>query len=159
MSTQPEAVTDNDRAWHQLMVGGAEVDIAVLFADVRGSTALGEQLGPQAFAATLNRFYHAATEALTQHDAIVDKLIGDEVMALFIPGVCGPEYRRHAAEAALALLHAVGYGEPAVDPDWSCGELRTHVRRQRGRSWSGRFHRTGRFGKHRRTPRVGRRGG
>ena len=47
--------------------GGAEVDIAVLFADVRGSTTLGEQLGPQAFAATLNRFYHAATEALIHH--------------------------------------------------------------------------------------------
>jgi adenylate cyclase len=93
--------------------GGAEVDIAVLFADVRGSTTLGEQLGPQAFAATLNRFYHAATEALIHHDAIVDKLIGDEVMALFIPGICGPEYRRRAAEAALALLHAVGYGAPS----------------------------------------------
>src|SRR4029077_7099365 len=36
--------------------GGAEVDIAVLFADVRGSTALGEKLGPQAFAATLKPF-------------------------------------------------------------------------------------------------------
>ena len=60
----------------------------MLFADVRGSTALGEKLRPQAFAATLDRFYHAATEALIQHDAIVDKLIGDEVMALFIPGIC-----------------------------------------------------------------------
>jgi adenylate cyclase len=92
--------------------GGAEIDIAVLFADVRGSTALGERMGPTAFAATLNRFYHAATEALIKHDAIVDKLIGDEVMALFIPGVCGPDYRRHAAEAAVELLRAVGYGEP-----------------------------------------------
>jgi adenylate cyclase len=100
------------RCCDALPEGGAEVDIAVLFADVRGSTALGEKLGPQAFAATLNRFYHAATEALIQHDAIVDKLIGDEVMALFIPGVCGPEYCRHAAEAAVALLRAVGYGQP-----------------------------------------------
>jgi adenylate cyclase len=91
--------------------GGAEVDIAVLFADVRGSTALGEKLGPRAFATTLNRFYHVATETLIQHDAIIDKLIGDEVMALFIPGICGSEYRRRAAEAAIALLRAVGYGE------------------------------------------------
>ncbi len=100
------------RCCDALPEGGAEVDIAVLFADVRGSTTLGEQLGPQAFAAKLNRFYHAATEALIRHDAIVDKLIGDEVMALFIPGICGPEYCRHAAEAAAALLRAVGYGEP-----------------------------------------------
>jgi adenylate cyclase len=100
------------RCCDALPQGGAEVDIAVLFADVRGSTALGEKLGPRAFAATLNRFYHVATEALIKHDAIIDKLIGDEVMALFIPGICGSEYCRHAAEAAVVLLRVVGYGEP-----------------------------------------------
>ncbi len=91
--------------------GGLEVDIAVLFADVRGSTALGEQLAPTALAALLNRFYRTATETLIRYDAIIDKLIGDEVMALFIPGICGPEYRRRAAEASMALLKALGYGQ------------------------------------------------
>jgi adenylate cyclase len=87
----------------------------VLFADVRGSTMLGEKMGPTAYAELLNRFYRAATEVLIRHDAIIDKLIGDEVMALFIPGICGPEYHRRAVEAALGLLKAVGYrrsGEP-----------------------------------------------
>src|SRR6266481_3606079 len=89
--------------------GGAEIDIAVLFADVRGSTALGEHLEPSAYAALMNRFYRAATEVLVRHDAIIDKLIGDEVMALFIPGICGKDYKRLAARAAVALLDAVGY--------------------------------------------------
>jgi adenylate cyclase len=93
-----------------LPAGGLEVDIAVLFADIRRSTALGEQLEPTEFAALLNRFYRAAAEVLIRHDAIIDKLIGDEVMALFIPGFCGPNYRRRAAEASLALLRAIGYG-------------------------------------------------
>ncbi|HLI79493.1 MAG TPA: adenylate/guanylate cyclase domain-containing protein [Candidatus Binataceae bacterium] len=93
--------------------GGLEVDVAVLFADVRASTARGEQLTPSAFAALLNRFYQVSTEVLIRHDAIIDKLIGDEVMALFIPGFCGPEYRRRAAEASMALLKAMGYGESA----------------------------------------------
>ena len=93
--------------------GGAELDIAVLFADVRGSTALGERLEPSAYAAVLNRFYRAATDVLIRRDAIIDKLMGDEVMALFIPGICGPEYRRRAALAAVALLQAVGYGQSA----------------------------------------------
>ena len=93
--------------------GGLEVDIAVLFADVRRSTALGEQLAPAAFAALLNRFYRAATEALIRYDAIIDKLIGDKVMALFIPGFCDPDYRRWAAEASIALLKAMGYGQSA----------------------------------------------
>ena len=94
----------------KLPPGGAEADIAVLFADVRGSTALAEKLGPSAYAGVLNRFYRTATEVLIRHDAIVDKLIGDEVMALFIPGICGPEYNRRAVEAGSALLQEVGYG-------------------------------------------------
>src|SRR5215471_7562566 len=89
--------------------GGAEIDIAILFADVRGSTQLGERLGPAEYASLLNRFYKAATETLIRHDAVIDKLIGDEVMALFIPGFCGPYYRRRAAEAGLALFQALGY--------------------------------------------------
>ena len=87
------------------------MDIAVLFADVRGSTALGEKLSPSEYAALLNRFYRVATEVLIRYDAIIDKLIGDEVMALFIRGICGPEYHRRAGEAAFALLQAVGYGQ------------------------------------------------
>jgi adenylate cyclase len=100
----------------KLPQGGAEVDIAVLFADVRGSTAIGERLQPSAYASLLNRFYRAATEVLIRHDAIIDKLIGDEVMALFIPGICGPHYHRRAFEAARALFEAVGYGQDVEEP-------------------------------------------
>lgn len=81
----------------------------MLFADVRGSTGIAEHMEPAAYAALLNRFYRVATEVLVRHDAIIDKLIGDEVMALFIPGICGPDYLRLAGEAAVALLDAVGY--------------------------------------------------
>ena len=56
----------------------------------------------------MNRFYRVASEVLVRHDAIVDKLIGDEVMALFIPGICGKDYKRWPAKAAVALLDAVG---------------------------------------------------
>jgi adenylate cyclase len=89
---------------------GAEVDVAVLFADIRGSTVLGEQTQTSDYAELLNRFYATATEVLLRHDALIDKLIGDEAMALFIPGVAGPDYRRKAVSAAIDLLRAVGYG-------------------------------------------------
>jgi adenylate cyclase len=98
--------------------GGAEVDIAVLFADVRGSTGLGTQLESAEYVLLMNRFYVAATRALIKHDAIIDKLIGDEVMALFIPGICGQDYRWRATQAALDLLEAVG---SADDPWLSVG--------------------------------------
>ncbi len=87
--------------------GGIEIDIGIVFADVRGSTTIGEQSTATAFADLLNRFYATATDVLIQHDGIVDKLIGDGIMALFIPGVAGREYRRRAALAALALAAAV----------------------------------------------------
>jgi adenylate cyclase len=87
--------------------GGAEVDIGVLFADVRDSTALAERLGPKAFAQTMNRFYHQATNILLEHDAMIDKMVGDEVMALFIPAVCRGEHRRLAVESAVGLAGAI----------------------------------------------------
>ena len=95
------------RCCESIPPGGAELDIAVLFGDLRGSTALGEHLSPSAYAVLLNRFYSVATEVLIGHDAIIDKLIGDEVMALFIPGICGSDYLRRAAEAGVALLSRV----------------------------------------------------
>jgi adenylate cyclase len=87
--------------------GGLEIDIAVVFADVRGSTALGEGMSPTEFAVRLNRFYAVATNVLVRHDAIIDKLIGDEVMALFIRGFAGDDYRADAARAAIDLARAV----------------------------------------------------
>jgi adenylate cyclase len=87
--------------------GGATVDIAILFADVRGSTSLGERTDVREYAALLNRFYKVATNLLVRHDAIIDKLIGDEVMALFVQGVAGPDYRKKSVAAAIDLVHAV----------------------------------------------------
>jgi adenylate cyclase len=101
------------RCCDALPAGGAEVDVAVLFADVRGSTALcrrGSGLSASDFAALLNKFYVAATRTLLRHDAVIDKLIGDEVMAFFVRGISGPHYRRRAVQAGMELLEAVGYG-------------------------------------------------
>ncbi len=90
-----------------LPAGGIEIDIGVVFADVRASTALGEQSDATSFAARLNKFYATATKVVIHNEGIVDKLIGDEVMGLFIPGVAGPEYRRKTAIAALELASEV----------------------------------------------------
>src|SRR3954469_12734682 len=95
------------RCCDALPPGGAEVDVAILFADVRGSTDLGEHTAPGPYAQLLNRFYAVATGVLLRHDAIIDKLIGDEAMALFLPGIAGPDYRRRAVEAAVDVVREV----------------------------------------------------
>ena len=87
--------------------GWRSVDIAVLLADVRRSTALAEHAPAGEFAALLNRFYVAATRVLVRHDAVIDKLLGDEVMAFFVKGISGPQYRRQAVRAGVDLLRAM----------------------------------------------------
>ena len=86
------------------------MDIAVMFADVRGSTSLAEGMDATAYAALLNRFYKAARDVLVGYHAIIDKMIGDEVMAFFLPAASGPEYHGIAVQAAHELSRAVGNG-------------------------------------------------
>ena len=86
--------------------GGAEIECSLLFADIRGSTALAETMSPAAFRALLNRFYAKASEILVDHDAIVDKFVGDEVMAIFIPAIAHNRHAARAVEAGEALLRA-----------------------------------------------------
>ena len=88
--------------------GGAEIGCSILFADVRGSTALAERMSPTEFRKLLSRFYETATDLLVQHDAIVDKFVGDEVMALFIPALVQERHAARAIESARALMTATG---------------------------------------------------
>lgn len=92
--------------------GGAVVPISVLFADVRGYTSLTERTSSVEVTALLNRFYAVASRVLLAHEAVLGTLAGDQVMALFVPGLAGPRYPRNAVEAACSLLRGVGYGTP-----------------------------------------------
>jgi len=89
--------------------GGAEVVLTMLFADVRGSTTLAEQMNARDFSRLINRFYNVATHVLIQSDAMVDRLMGDEAIGLYIPGFAGPEHPRRAIEAAQELLRLTGH--------------------------------------------------
>src|SRR5919199_2180281 len=93
-------------------VGGAEVELSLLFADVRGSTTLAEGIRPAEFMQLMNRFYVAATDVLVPADALIDKFVGDEVVALFVPGFAGPDHARRAIRAAEELLRATGHADP-----------------------------------------------
>jgi adenylate cyclase len=89
---------------------GVEVTLTLVFADVRGSTPLAERLGPSAFHRLIDRFYRTATDILIEEDALIESLIGDQVAALFVPGIAGPQYARRGVRAAQRLLEATGHG-------------------------------------------------
>jgi adenylate cyclase len=100
------------RCMESAPAGGAVVPITVLFADVRGYSSLTERTSSVEVTALLNRFYAAASRALLDHEAVLGQIAGDEVMALFVPGLAGAGYPRKAVEGACALLRAMGYGTP-----------------------------------------------
>jgi adenylate cyclase len=87
---------------------GAEIPITLLFADVRGSTGLGERLSPTDFHAFLSRFYDIGSATILAHDGLVDKLVGDEIIGLFFGGVSGPGHAKVAIEAGVELLELAG---------------------------------------------------
>jgi adenylate cyclase len=92
--------------------GGAEVEISVLFADVRGSTAIAEHMPPQEFSRLMARFYGAAAAVIDERDGIVDKFVGDGAVALFIPGFAGSDHAADAIAAARDLLQETGHDGP-----------------------------------------------
>jgi adenylate cyclase len=93
--------------------GGAEIEIAMLYADVRGSTQLAAGMRPAEFAALMQRFFQTATTIFTKSDAIVDKMVGDEVIGIYLPGLTGSDYRQRVVAAGLDLLRATGQADPA----------------------------------------------
>ncbi|HET7471794.1 MAG TPA: adenylate/guanylate cyclase domain-containing protein [Candidatus Limnocylindrales bacterium] len=87
--------------------GGAEIDVSIVFADIRGSTGIAETIGPGAFREALQAFYLLAAKAIEDNGGSVDKYLGDGVMALFIPVIAGERHAERAVEAAVALVGAV----------------------------------------------------
>jgi adenylate cyclase len=68
------------------------------------------------FTRLMNRFYTVSRDVLVRSDAIIEKFVGDEVAALFIPFLAGPDHVRRAVEAAEGLLRATGHG--SADGPW-----------------------------------------
>jgi len=91
--------------------GGAEIPLSLLFADIRGSTNLAESLGTARFSALIAKFYSAVTQELLRVDALIDRLIGDEVIALFVPALAGDKNKnaQAALEGARGILKATGH--------------------------------------------------
>jgi adenylate cyclase len=92
--------------------GGAELEMTLLFADIRGSTTLAQEMGTAAFSRLINRFYIAATAVFSESNAWIERLVGDQVIGLYLPAMAGAEHARIAIQGAEELLRAVGYDSP-----------------------------------------------
>jgi adenylate cyclase len=95
--------------------GGTEVDVSLLYADVRGSTTLAENMSPSEFTDSLNRFFRLAFDAVDGEDGLIDHIIGDGVMAMWIPGFVGADHPAKAVAAGRELASTLASSEELGD--------------------------------------------
>ncbi|MGB3716398.1 MAG: adenylate/guanylate cyclase domain-containing protein [Candidatus Promineifilaceae bacterium] len=96
--------------------GGADIELSLLFVDVRGSTTLAEGMSPMEYSQVVNRFYNAASSVMIQSEALIDKIIGDQVAGIYVPGFAGPEHALRAIEAGQEILKVTGHTDS--DEPW-----------------------------------------
>lgn len=84
-------------------VGGQESNVAVLFSDLRGFTARGEQVTPEQLIGELNAYFDVMVRVVRAHGGVVDKYIGDALMVVFGAPRFMPDAALRAVQAALAM--------------------------------------------------------
>ena len=88
-------------------LGGEEREVTILFADLRGFTTLSEQLSPHDLLTLLNRYLDRMSAAIEREGGVIDKFIGDAIMALFGAPVSQPDSAERALAAALGMERAL----------------------------------------------------
>jgi adenylate cyclase len=86
------------------LLGGQDVEATILFSDIRGFTTLTEQLGPQGTVALLNEYFTLMVDCLQKEEGMLDKFIGDAVMAAFGIPVAHDDDPDRAVRTGIAML-------------------------------------------------------
>ncbi len=92
---------------NDIELGGEEKNVTVLFCDIRDFTSLSESMPPSELLNLLNRYFTRLTAIIESHHGVVDKYIGDEVMAVFGAPVENPNHASQAVAAAREILEAL----------------------------------------------------
>jgi len=92
---------------HGVSLGGETVSASVLFADIRGFTALSEQMRPAECVSLLNRYFAAVEPAICAEGGWINKFAGDSLLAVFGAPVPQDNHARRAVRAALAIRAAL----------------------------------------------------
>ncbi|MHA2022169.1 MAG: CHASE2 domain-containing protein [Candidatus Thorarchaeota archaeon] len=87
----------------KLKLGGERREITVFFSDIRGFTTISEALGPEKLVALLNEYLTEMTNIILDHNGVVDKYMGDAIMAFWGAPLDQPKHAERAAQASLAM--------------------------------------------------------
>ena len=105
--------------------GGAEIELSLLFADIRGSTSRAQETSPTEYTQFIQRFYKSTSQVLIGRNAMVNRLVGDQVIGLFVPRFAGADHARVAIDAALDILRVTGHEDP--DGPWASVGVGVHT--------------------------------
>jgi adenylate cyclase len=100
-----------------LALHGEKKEIFVLFSDLEGFTKLSHALEPEMVATLLNRYLDTLSEVVLGHGGVIDKFVGDAVVAFWGAPIARPDDGARAAEAGYAMWQAGEQFRAAVDPD------------------------------------------
>jgi adenylate cyclase len=93
----------------KVALGGESIEVTVLFTDIRGFTSISERMEPQALVALLNEYFSEMVAIVMQEDGVVDKYIGDAIMAVFGAPVPRPDDALRAVRAAARMREALAH--------------------------------------------------
>jgi adenylate cyclase len=107
----------------KLRLGGEKRELTVLFSDIRGFTTVSETLAPEALVRLLNAYLTKMTGCVFKFDGMLDKYIGDAIMAVYGAPVPHPDHAARACRTALDMMRELGdlqkfwreSGQPSFD--------------------------------------------
>ena len=99
----PQVVTEIVENADQIELGGKLIEGTVFFSDIKDFTTISEQHAPRELVGLLNEYLSIATECVLRNDAMLDKYIGDAVMAIFSAPIPRPDHARIACLTALEV--------------------------------------------------------
>jgi adenylate cyclase len=90
-----------------LKLGGEQKELTVLFSDIRGFTSISERMAPEQLVSFLNSYLSAMTDIVMEHNGLVDKFIGDAIMAVYGAPIYLPDHPQLACRTAVRMLDAL----------------------------------------------------
>lgn len=100
----PAAVVEQLLTSGSLRLEGRRMQVAVMFSDIRSFTTMTEEAIPEELVSQLNEYLSAMTEVITDHSGMVDKFIGDGILAVFGAPLPDPDSAWNAVRAAHTML-------------------------------------------------------